>query len=74
MSPKQNVTSPYAENPKVRLRELMAFAYRLRTEHILGEEDQEYRKELNHLLNRTMETIEEVREEIFMTGKDDTYV
>jgi hypothetical protein len=61
----------YEDNPKLRLKHLMAFRERLMNHHILGEQDYEYRKELEFVLERCNETITEVRGLIFMKGIDD---
>lgn len=58
----------YINNPRLRLKHLQDFAFRLRTKHILGEENPDYRKELEFILERCVETIKQVKSELFMEG------
>lgn len=61
----------YQNNSHFRLKHLHAFANRLRTKHILGEQNAEYRKELEWVLECTIRTIQEVKDEIYMDGTHD---
>ncbi len=56
----------YVDNPKLRLRHMQAFAERLRSKHILGEEDPEFRKELIWVLECTNREIEKAKAIMFM--------
>jgi type II secretory pathway predicted ATPase ExeA len=53
----------YLKDPRLHLRHLKKFRQRV-TWEILGQDDQEYRSELQFLLERTDETINEVKEKI----------
>lgn len=63
----------YRENPKLRLKHLLEFRERLKTKHILGEQNKEYRRKLEHILVCCEDTIIAVRGMIWMQGLGEDY-
>lgn len=60
------MNTKYEKNPKLHLKDLYKFKSRLKYK-ILGEEDNEWRGELEFILSRTEKKIEEVRSKLFLT-------
>lgn len=55
----------YAKNPKLHLQELYAFRHRVKN-MILGEEDNEWRRQLEFVIERTDEKINEVKFKVYL--------
>jgi hypothetical protein len=60
------MNTKYEKNPKLHLKDLYKFKSRLKYK-ILGEKDNEWRGELEFILSRTENKIEEVRSKLFST-------
>lgn len=61
-----DMNTKYEKNPKLHLKDLYKFKSRLKYK-ILGEEDNEWRGELEFVLSRTEKKIKEVHSKLFST-------
>ena len=61
------MNAKYIKNPRLHLKDLYKFRSRLKFK-ILGEEDKEWRHELEFVLSRTNEKIKEVRAQMIESG------
>lgn len=69
--PQHVFTQEHNTNLKGHLKQLMEFRDRLKSHHILGCDNKEYRKELQFVLERCQDKIRVTQGLIFMKGTED---